>query len=74
MKQNAVLKPSGFHNWAEFYEKGVWRLADPQNRVFAEDHSQYVAMRIIGDSYESPMGDNNRFRLVGDRLTAKMNG
>jgi hypothetical protein len=74
VKQNAVLNPNGFHNWAEFNEKGVWRLADPQNRIFAEDHSQYIAMRIIGDSHESPMGDNNRFRLVGEGLTARMNG
>ncbi len=74
VKQNAVLKARGFHNWAEFYEKGSWRLADPQHRVFAKNQSQYIGMTIIGDSEDSPMGNNNRFRLAGDGLTAKMNG
>jgi len=73
VRRNTILKPHGFHNWAEFYEEGAWKLADPQNRVFMKDHSRYVATRIIGGSRTTLMRDFERFRLQGEGLRARMN-
>ncbi len=68
-----ILNPSGYHNWAEFYEDGIWRTADPQKKVFMQNSSQYIAMKLIGDSVKNPMGDFHRFRFAGDGLEVKMN-
>ncbi len=54
--RNAVLKPSAYHNWAEFYLNGEWRLADPQHNIFMQNQSHYLVMRILGPaSDEHPM-------------------
>lgn len=71
---NAVLKPDGYHNWAEFYHDGIWRIADPQRKVFQRDQSRYIAMRLIGKTQGNPMGDYPRFRYEGDGLRVKMDG
>lgn len=75
-RENGILEPETYHNWAEFYDEGVWKLADPQRRVFAQNGSQYVAMRIIGSS-PNPMGTSHRYRCnTGDvevTMTSKTN-
>ncbi len=70
---NAILKPYEYHNWAEFYDEGRWKIVDPQNKVFMQNQSHYIAMRVIGESPENPMGEFNRFRYSGDGLKVKMN-
>lgn len=69
----SVLAPAGFHDWAEFYENGVWRIADAQKRNFDAHYGDYIAMRI----YEpTPPGGRSRrfhrFYVHGKGLTAKM--
>lgn len=71
--EDAILKPNGYHNWAEFYEDDVWRIADPQRGMFSQNQSHYIAMRIIGESQNNPMGDHNRFLFEGGGLEVKMN-
>jgi transglutaminase-like putative cysteine protease len=71
--KNSILKASDYHNWAEFYDDGVWKIADPQKKVFARDQSDYIAMRIIGESPNNPMGEFNRFRFEGEGLKVRMN-
>ncbi len=71
--QSGVLKARDYHNWGEFYEKGIWQLADPQNRVLMRNAADYIAMRIIHGSEDSPMGPYNRFRFKGEGLEVKMN-
>jgi hypothetical protein len=71
-RESTILKPAGYHNWAEFYEKGVWRLADPQNRVFDTDFANYIAMRIIHSPSVDPMHEFDRFRVAGDGLRVRM--
>ena len=73
-QENAVLKPNGFHNWVEFCDGGVWKIADPQRKVFMQAPSQYIAMQVIRESPTNPMGDYYRFRFAGDGLRVKMNG
>lgn len=45
--EDAALKARDFHNWAEVYVDGKWRVIDPQHKVFMDKENQYVAMRII---------------------------
>lgn len=68
-----ILNPGTYHNWAEFYEDGAWRIVDPQKKVFMQDSSHYIAMEIIGDPLKNPMGEFHRFRFTGDGLEVKMN-
>ena len=71
--QNMVLAPEAYHNWAEFYEKDVWKIADPQNKVFQTNSADYVAMRIIKESTDNDDWNFDRFRVKGEGLQVKMN-
>lgn len=71
-KNNAVLKASGYHNWSEFMENGIWKIADPQYGILRENPSDYIAMRVMG-AQDSPMGRNHRFRSKGKGLKVTMN-
>lgn len=78
---DTILNPANYHNWVEFNVNGVWRVADPQRRVFMRDSSRYIAMRVIGpaaDNVDSgaganPMGEAHRFRVSGEGVKVKMN-
>ena len=72
-KESSILKPGHYHNWAEFYEDGAWRISDPQNKVFMKEDSNYIAMRIIEQKPDNQMLGFNRFRVKGDGLEARMN-
>jgi len=72
--QNAILKPSEYHNWSEFYDNGAWRIADPQRKIFMQNPSLYIAMHIINELPDNPMGNYNRFLFSGKGIKAKMNG
>ncbi len=74
VRENAVLKPNAYHNWAEFYHDGVWRIADPQRKIFMQHQSHYIAMQVLAQSPENPMGNFHRFRYAGEGLKVKMNG
>lgn len=71
--ENAVLDPNQYHNWGEFYDSGVWKIADPQRKLFARNQSHYIAMRIIGKFPGDSMENHNRFRFKGEGLTVRMN-
>ena len=70
--ENSILEPAAYHNWAEFYEEGTWKIGDAQKNVLMENSSHYIAMRIVGESPETPMGEFNRFRSVGEGVEVKM--
>jgi transglutaminase-like putative cysteine protease len=70
--RNMILRPTDYHNWAEFYADGRWHLADPYRKVFMPQTSEYVATRIIGAT-DSPLGDFARFRFRGEGLKVEMN-
>lgn len=71
--ESTILRPGNYHNWAEFYDGGAWRIADPHRKVFMQDQSHYIAMRVIGESPKNPIGKFHRFRFSGDGLKVKMN-
>ncbi len=70
---NCILKPAGYHNWAEFYHHGVWQIADPQRKAFMENESHYVAMKVMGQFHGNTSVDFQRFRVVGEGLKVGMN-
>ena len=72
-RENTILKPSSYHDWAEFYYNDTWRIADPQNNIFMQGQSQYIAMRINQDICDNPMLNCSRFRYTGDGLEVIMN-
>ncbi|MCP3873146.1 MAG: transglutaminase domain-containing protein [Desulfobacteraceae bacterium] len=73
-QENTVLKPSGYHNWAEVYSRSVWQIADPMENKLNETQSAYIAMRIIVKNQEQPLQNHHRFRIDGKGLIARMNG
>jgi hypothetical protein len=71
-RENAILKPSGLHNWAEMFHGGTWKLVDPQKKAFMKNLSHYIATRIIDESLDKKRFQ--RFRFKGQGLRVKMNG
>ncbi len=60
--QSTFLDPRGYHNWAEFYEEGRWRLADPQRGVLRRRPSPYIAVRIAESACRRPASGLSGFR------------
>jgi transglutaminase-like putative cysteine protease len=72
-KENIILKPATYHNWAEFYIDGEWSISDPQKKIFMKGASNYIAMRLIGISTKDPALQFNRYGFKGEGLKVKMN-
>lgn len=72
-KEDGLLKPGAFHNWAEFYHGGSWWISDPQNGVFMKDPSGYIAMRIINGLEDPAKPRFDRFLIRGEGLKGRMN-
>ena len=67
--RDMVADMADYHDWAEFYAKGRWTMADPQEKVFGDNDKSYIVF-TIRESLESDTG-----LLVsdvkGDGLTVK---
>ena len=70
--ESAVLKPADFHNWAEFWAAGSWRVADPQRKVFDASRADYIALAVLSDRKEEAIPRGHRFRARGERLVGRM--
>jgi len=70
--ESAALDPEQYHNWAEFYAEGHWRLCDPQKRVFMQQAADYVALRVINRLPEASGFDFDRFEVAGEGVTARI--
>lgn len=71
-ENNATLKATDYHNWAEFYTNGMWHLADPQKKTFATKQSSYIAMRVISPGGKGILGSSHRFSYAGEGLRVTM--
>jgi len=60
--ENAVFRARDFHNWAESYLDGKWRVVDPQNRQNRVQEHHHIAMRVLGAGGE---GVSNTHQLIG---------
>jgi transglutaminase-like putative cysteine protease len=54
-----------YHNWAELYIDGSWRLLDAQKGNWLQPIDQYVAFRYHRVEMPNPLGTAHRFRIEG---------
>jgi Transglutaminase-like superfamily len=66
INNNAVLKASDYHNWAELYFNGTWRLLDTQKERWLIPTEHYVAFRYYRDTAVNPIGLAHRYRVEGE--------
>lgn len=72
VEQSRLLHPATFHNWAQFYDGHVWRLADPQGRRFDRLAHNYLIFAIAGGQSATWMHGSYRFRVAGEGLAVRM--
>lgn len=58
-------KPQDYHNWAEVFVDGCWRIVDAQKGYFFPSPGQYVAFRIHHQAPINDVGTAHRYRLAG---------
>ena len=73
MLESGVLRPHDYHNWAEFYDDGAWRIADPHQGNFMRNASKYVATHVMSGSGASLLGARHRYAVTGEGLRVTMN-
>lgn len=56
-------KAQDYHNWAELYISGAWRIVDAQKGNWLPVSGNYITFRIQRDSLPSPVGDAHRYRI-----------
>lgn len=62
---DAVLRGKDYHNWAELYVDGAWRLVDAQKGRWLAAPDHYVAFHYARDAVLNPIGRAHRFRVDG---------
>ena len=74
-KEDTVLKPEEFHNWSEVYINNAWHVVDPQNGVFMDKQSHFIAMRIISRAMQGQLNLQNthQFAVSTKDITVRMN-
>jgi transglutaminase-like putative cysteine protease len=76
VSEDVILKAREFHNWAEVYLDGRWRVVDPQNKQFLNQEDHYVALRILADPglVDASQAENtHRLAYVSEGLSVRMN-
>jgi transglutaminase-like putative cysteine protease len=73
MSESGLLRPHDYHNWAEFYHDGAWRIADPHQGNFMRNASKYVATHVMSGSGASLLGTRHRYAVTGGGLRVTMN-
>lgn len=68
LDRDSVIQASGYHNWAEVYLDGAWRILDAQKQKWLEGAEQYVTFRVLAPLKESPLGTSHRFKTQGSLL------
>ncbi|AOX99677.1 transglutaminase family protein [Jeongeupia sp. USM3] len=63
--RNFVPRPEEYHNWAELYIDGAWRLLDAQKENWLAPADQYIAFRFYRDKVINPVGLAHRFLVQG---------
>ncbi len=70
---SGLLKPEAYHDWAEFYDDGVWHIADPQRKNFDARYTNYIAMQLASPTPSTdPINGYSRFYIDGNGLKVKM--
>ncbi|MFZ0133443.1 MAG: transglutaminase domain-containing protein [Desulfobacterales bacterium] len=70
--EGGLIGPAQYHNWAEFYAGGGWRLCDPYRAVFMQEADDYVALKILRYSPVPRAFDFDRFHMTGAGMVGRM--
>lgn len=73
MTRDGVVRRDDYHDWAEYFVEGLWRIADPQRGVFQDAPAEYVATRIVGPEELSGLGRAHRYRASDPNVEVRMN-
>jgi transglutaminase-like putative cysteine protease len=65
-EHDIVPKPQDYHDWAEVFLEGVWRIVDAQRRRFLPENGEYTGFRIHHGSNLNIIGNKNRYRIEGE--------
>jgi hypothetical protein len=68
-----MLRPDAYHNWAECYVDGTWRIIDPQRKIFMADQAPYIPLHVIGDAPRNPIAGPYKFAFKGEGIQIEMN-
>lgn len=61
-----VVRAQDYHNWAEVYLDGSWRIVDAQKKNWLASSSQYITFRIYRDAISNLVEHAHRYRLQGN--------
>lgn len=59
-------RPEDYHNWAELYLDGAWRIVDAQKGRWLGGDGDYIAFRIDRNGLSNAIGQAHRYRVEGD--------
>lgn len=65
-EKNAILHAVDYHNWAEIYFDGAWRLLDAQKEHWLTPTEHYVTFRYYRDESINPIGLAHRHSQKGE--------
>ncbi|HZW86894.1 MAG TPA: transglutaminase domain-containing protein [Gallionella sp.] len=63
--RNIEVWAEDYHNWAEVYFEGAWRLLDAQKEHWLTPTEQYVAFRYYRDKVINQIGLAHRYKMKG---------
>ncbi len=63
---DATPRPQDYHNWAELYLDGRWRVLDAQKGEWLPDPGRYLAFRIYRDVPINHVGLAHRYYMQGE--------
>jgi transglutaminase-like putative cysteine protease len=66
VSQDALPRAEDYHNWAEVYFDGKWRLLDAQKQSWLKPAENYVAFRYYQAVAGNPLGSAHRFHMDGE--------
>lgn len=66
MARSGAPAAGEFHQWAEVYFDGAWRLLDAQKGNFQTNAGHYLATRIQSQQIPNPLNGMHRFRVEGE--------
>jgi transglutaminase-like putative cysteine protease len=72
IRENSQIEAEDYHNWAEFYADGLWRIADPQKKLFMGDAKNYIAFTVLGNTTATPIEKSRKFKCNGAGLQVRM--
>ncbi len=65
-QRSLAPRPTDYHNWAEIWLDGRWRVADAQLRHWQTLEQHYIPFRYYWDSEINPVGQAHRYRVAGE--------